>query len=176
LAAGIAVMTIFCAPFAVAHASETKLGSDANPTRRCLSVQSSVDGVDPCPLLDQAYSLLSRLMPPTASRLRMVAYNFDLERNLRIQQALFREDLIWQDRGYTDRQIDLMVFLAVALSLDRAGALVFEIGRALEEEHDPQLERRRESVNQYRAQAVLFLDQISSRLQDLRDDEIGFYF
>jgi len=174
--AGITVITIFCAPSALLHASETKLGNDESAIHHCLSGQSSVDGIDPCPLLNRAYSLLSRLMPPTASRLRTVAYHFDVERNLRIQEALFREDLIWQDRGYTDRQIDLMVFLVVALSLDRAADLAFDLRRTLQEQYDPQIARRHESINQYRAHAVAFLDRVSSRLVDMRDEEMKFYF
>jgi len=106
----------------------------------------------------------------------MVAHDFDVERNLRIQQALFREDLIWQARGFTERQIDLMVYIAVALSFDRAGRLVEELRLSLGQKQDPRLEQRIDAVNLYRAQALLLLSQVSTRLQNLPDNELKFYF
>jgi hypothetical protein len=76
--------------------------------------------VDPCPFLEQAHGLVPRLTPSATEYLQKVAAGFDPERSLRVQQALLREDLIWQSRGFSRRQIDLMVFISVALSLEEA--------------------------------------------------------
>jgi hypothetical protein len=134
------------------------------------------DGIDPRPLIEKAHVLLSRLQPATAANLRGVAAEFDLERNLRIQQALFREDLVWMNRGYSARQMDLMIFVTVALSLESAGKLESELRRSLNQNLDPKVMRRLKAIDLYMSQAVALLQRLSRELDDIPNHELRFYY
>jgi hypothetical protein len=142
----------------------------------CLDGHTLPRGVDPCPILEQASHLISRLPPSTAASLQKISGEFQLERSLRVQQALFREDLSWMQRGYSTRQIDLMVFVAVALSLERANASAVELQRVMEAEPEPKIARRLESLVLYQMQAMSILLRLSRKLEDVRADEIRFYY
>lgn len=131
---------------------------------------------DPYTLIEEAHRFLSRLLPSTASNLRRVAVEFDLERNLRVQQALFREDLVWLNRGYSPRQMDLMVFVAVALSLESAGEVESELHRSLEGDLDPKVMRRLKAVSLYQSQAVQMLHRLSRDLESIPKQEFGFHY
>lgn len=125
---------------------------------------------NPVPCVEQAEELLGKLTRSAAIYLKKGAEGFDPTRNLRVQAALFREDLVWQTRGFTDRQIDLMVFISVALSLERAD-------KALEEAwKDPKNKARAEAIKLYRMQAESLLDDLSEKLRDIPDHEFRFYF
>ncbi len=155
-------------------------GEDSGFTRdmktSCLDGNTLPSGVDPCPILEQASHLMSRLAPSTAASLRKISGEFQLERSLRVQQALFREDLSWMQRGYSARQIDLMVFIAVALSLKRANASAVELQRVIETKPEPKIARRLDALDLYQRQAMSMLLRLSRELEDLRDDEIKFYY
>ena len=142
----------------------------------CWSGDFTTEGIDSCALLEQAQRLLSRLEPSSAAHLRSLASGFDPERSLRIQQALLREDLIWQNRGFTSRQVDLMVFVAVALSVQGATELEIELQDTLEDSSDSKLKRRLERIRLYKQQALAFLDRISPDLKNVREYELKFYF
>ena len=133
-------------------------------------------GDDPYPLIEEAHRLLSQLLPSTASNLRRVGGEFDLERNLRIQEALFREDLLWLNRGYSPKQMDLMVFVAVALSLENAGEVESELRDSLEADLDPKVMRRLKAVDFYRAQAVQLLQRLSRELDSIPKGEFAFHY
>lgn len=132
----------------------------------------------PCTIDDgvvlQAQELLSRLRPTAAQYLEYVAHRWELERALRVQQALFREDLISQRQGFTDRQLDVMVFVVVALSVDRADARAIELETLLAEGEDSQAKRRRASVNLYRSQALTMLSGLAPHLRNIPDRELRF--
>lgn len=148
--------------------------SDVNTP--CLGGELSPSGADPCLLRKQAQDFVSKLAPGTAESLQKISAEFDLERNLRIQQALFREDLNWMQRGYSDRQIDLMVFVAVALSLERAKELEVELREAMKEKPESNIARRLESVVLYQSQALTMLHRMSQDLENVRDYELKFYY
>ena len=131
---------------------------------------------DVYPLIEEAQRFLSRLQPTTAAHLRLVAAEFDLERNLRIQQALFREDLVWLNRGYSPKQMDLMVFITVALSLESAGEVRTELRRSLDDDLDPKVMRRMKAVDRYQSQAVAMLRRMSSELESVPNREFRFHY
>lgn len=157
-----------------ASGADGVLASDVNTP--CLGDHPSPSGVDPCLLRAQAQRFISRLAPGTAESLQKISAEFDLERNLRIQQALFREDLNWMQRGYSARQIDLMVFVAVALSLERAKELEVELREVMKETPEPKIARRLESVVLYQTQALTMLDRMSGDLENVREYELKFYY
>ena len=87
-----------------------------------------------------------------------------------------REDLVWQSRGFSRRQLDLMVFISVALSLEQADGRLSELRQSFVESGDPKDQRRMEKIDMYRSQAVAFLAQLSTSLRSVRDSELRFYF
>jgi hypothetical protein len=133
-------------------------------------------GDDPYPLIEEAQRFLSRLPPTTAAHLRLVAAEFDMERNLRIQQALFREDLVWLNRGYSPKQMDLMVFIAVALSLESAGEVKTDLRRSLDDNLDPKVVSRLKAVDLYQSQAVAMLRRLSRELESIPNRELRFHY
>ena len=128
------------------------------------------------PFIEEAQRYLSRLLPTTASHLRLVAAEFELERNLRIQQALFREDLVWLNRGYSQKQMDLMVFIAVALSLESAGEVKSELRRSHDDNLDPRVMSRLKAVDLYQSQAVAMLRRLSSELESISSNDFRFHY
>jgi len=132
--------------------------------------------IDPCPFLEQAHGLVPRLTRSATAYLQKVAQGFDLERSLRVQQALLREDLVWQSRGFSRRQLDLMVFISVALSLEQADGRLSELRQLFVESGDPKDQRRMERIDRYRSQAVALLAQLSTSLRSVRESELRFYF
>ena len=155
-------------------------GEDASdlPTTSspCLLREPLASQIDPCPFLEQAHGLVPRLTRSATAYLQKVAQGFDPERSLRVQQALLREDLVWQSRGFSRRQIDLMVFISVALSLEEADGRLSELRQSFLESGDPKDQRRMERIDMYRSQAVALLAQLSTSLRSVRDSELRFYF
>ena len=132
--------------------------------------------IDPCPFLEQAYGFIPRLSHSAADYARKVAEGFDPERSLRIQQALLREDLLWQSRGFSRRQMDLMVFVSVALSLQRTDAQLVELRRAFEQKGDAKDQQRIRRIDLYQSEALDLLEELSASLQSVPDSELRFHF
>ena len=173
LALHFTIFGAFATSFAADRADSLPL---ADPEAPCWSGDFTTDEIDPCAVREQAHDLISRLEPSSVAHLQKVAKGFDLERSLRVQQSLLREDLIWQNRGFTARQIDLMVFVAVALTVERAARVEIELRQSLNDNSEPKQRRRFERVQEYRQQAVDFLDRVSPNLENLREYELKFFF
>ncbi len=151
--------------------------SDLSSTvMRCGLQEPLASQIDPCPFLEQAHGLVPRLTRSATAYLQKVAQGFDLERSLRVQQALLREDLVWQSRGFSRRQIDVMVFISVVLSLEEADGRLSELRQLFVESGDPNDRRRMERIDMYRSQAVVLLAQLSTSLRSVRESELRFYF
>lgn len=142
----------------------------------CTRATRLVPADDPCPVLEQVHAVLQKLSPSAVEYVQNVASGFNLEGNVRIQQALLREDLVWQQRGLTPRQLDVMVFVAVGLSLQDADALAKELRNNMDSEADPDAERRLERVNLFRVQALALLGQLGAELKDVSNAELRFSF
>ena len=95
---------------------------------------------------------------------------------MRVQEALFREDLVWLKRGYTERQLDLIVFLALALSLDQADDRLAVLCSSSENRDGWEMKRRTARIDLYRIQARTVLERLSTRLLNLDDHELTFFF
>ena len=150
---------------------------DASADRALCQFQAPLaNPVDPCPLLEQANALVPRLTQSAAQYARKVASGFDPERSLRIQQALLREDLTWMSRGFSRRQLDLMVFVSVALSLEQADALSVELRRSFAANGDPNDHVRLQRIDLYQSQALDLLEELSASLRTVPDSELRFYF
>lgn len=158
-------------------------GSTPNEARpnhlpgKCSSPSSMLaPGEDPCPLLEQANEVLTRLHPSAANYVKSVACEFNLEGNLEIQQALLREDLIWQQKGFGARQLDALVFVSVAFAFQDAEGLLQELDQRLKKETDASLSSRRQRVSLFRTQAFALLQELSPRIKDLPAGELEFRF
>jgi hypothetical protein len=132
--------------------------------------------IDPCPLLEQAHSLIPRLTRSAADYARKVAAGFDPERSLHIQEALLREDLTWMSRGFSHQQMDLMVFVSVALSLEQADTKSLELRDAFSANGDPNDQVRLRRIDLYRSEALSLLDELSESLRTIPESELRFYF
>jgi hypothetical protein len=133
------------------------------------------EGIEPCHLIEQANAIVGRLSGPVKVHVQEIAAGLDVERSLRIQQSLLREHLVWLHDGLSERQLDLVVFLSVALSLERAQERTVELGSALEEEPEPKLHQRLQNVEFYRFQALLLLSHLSARLKDISDQKLRIW-
>jgi hypothetical protein len=134
------------------------------------------EGMDPCELMEQAQGLLADIPPPVEGHVRELAAGLDIERSLRVQEKLLREHLAWLDEDLTERQLDLMIFLAVALSLDRAQARISELRGLLEQGTQSDHERSIQDIELYRSQALSLLDRLSPGLEDLSERELRMRF
>ena len=132
------------------------------------------DGVDPCSLFEHARTLQDSLTRAADRYARELADGLDVERSLRVQEGLLREHLAWQNDHLTARQIDLLVFVSVAVSLERAEERTAELDRELAENNGPDVKRRLESVELYSVQAWTLLGELSSPLKNLRKSDLMF--
>ena len=130
------------------------------------------EGTDPCGLIEQAQGLFVRLSNPVENHVQELAAGLDIERSLRVQQRLLREHLFWLDDDLTERQLDLLIFLAVALSLDRAQERTAELHRLLEKTSELKLEQSLQNVELYLSQALSLLGKLSARVKEVSDREL----
>lgn len=157
-------------------------GSEKTEPRHALSGKCSspsrllAPGEDPCPLLAQAHGILSKLHPSASNYVKSISCEFNLEGNLDIQQELLRDDLVWQQKGFEPRQLDVLVFVSVALAFEDAEQLLQELDQRIEQKSDAHVESRRERVSLFRTQAFALLQELSARLKDLPDSELQFRF
>lgn len=136
------------------------------------SPTSSPEPKSEAELFKQAGWLKGRLTRSARDYLKDAAAGFRLDRSLRIQEHLFREDLAWQSRGFSKDQVDLMVFVVVSLSLERVGDEI----AVLEKEESKQSRKRIKHIRLYKDQALTLLDKLSEGLEDLSPSEFLFYF
>ncbi len=123
-------------------------------------------------LLKQAVWLKGHLSSSARDYLKNAAAGFQLDRSLRIQEHLFREDLAWQSRGFSEGQVNLMVFVVVSLSLERVEDEV----AVLEKKEDVGAHKRIGYIKLYKHQALALLDNLSEGLEDLSPSEFLFSF
>jgi hypothetical protein len=132
--------------------------------------------IDPCPLLEQANTLMPRLTRSAAEYARKLSAGFDPERSLRIQEALLREDLVWLNSGLSTHQMDLMVFVSVALSLEQADARAVELRDSFAANGDPNDQVRLKRIDLYRSEALQLLDELSGSVRTISDSELRIHF
>ncbi len=80
--------------------------------------------------------LSSELQPGTRTHIESLTTGFDPIRNPRIQFALLKGDLAWQNRGYTDRQMSLMAVLAIRGAIPDAEAKIKSLEKKIEEDEE----------------------------------------
>jgi hypothetical protein len=143
----------------------------SRPQHACSRSESEL-----CRSLDEAHSFFTRLSPAAARYVETVSSHFSLEASARIQQALLREDLVWQQKGLTPRQLDIMVLISLALSLEDAEALSLELRERATSAPDPHLEARLQRVDRFRQEAFALLQKLSADLGPVKDADLQFGF
>jgi hypothetical protein len=133
-------------------------------------------GDEACQLIAKTHRVLGRMSSSAVDYVQTVASEFNLEGNLRLQESLLREDLIWQQRGLSPEQLNVMVFVAVGLSLQDAEGLVDELRRSLGGRADADAARRLQRVQLYREQAITFLKELAPQVDKVREAELRFGF
>ncbi len=131
---------------------------------------------DPCPLLEQVHTFQPKLPKSASAYLTKAAHGFDPTRRLSVQHRLFRDDLVWQGRGFSDKQLDLMVFITVGLSLELADGQLTELKEKYQKSGNPEDLLKMDKVRIYCIDAVNLLDRLSPKLKDLPLASLRIYF
>ena len=124
------------------------------------------EGVDPCKLIDKGKDLASSMGPQAERLVRELATGLDVGRSLRVQEGLVREHLLWQYEDLTKRQVDALVYAAVAERLAKTGEEMTALRRELEKEDDPDKRRLLEGIELFRSQALTLLVRLSGELEE----------
>lgn len=127
------------------------------------------DGVDPCKLINKGKGLVSGMGYKAERLVRELASGLDVGRSFRIQEGLVREHLQWQYEDLTKRQVDALVYAAVASRLEKTREELTLLRRELERKDDADKRRRLESIELFRSQALTLLVRISDELDETSD-------
>jgi hypothetical protein len=173
----LAILTVLVACVVLATPLRGAVTSnEASADAVCQMQAPLASPIDPCPLLQQANRLMPRLTRSAAEYARKVAAGFDPERSLRIQEALLREDLLWLSQGYSRQQMDLMVFVSVALSLEQADARSVALRDSFAANGDPNDQVRLRRIDLYRSEALQLLEELSTAVRTISESELYFHF
>ena len=123
------------------------------------------EGVDPCKLINKGKNLVSSMGSQVERLVRELAAGLDVGRSLRIQEGLVREHLLWQYEDLTKRQVNALVYAAVAERLGKTREEMTALRRELDNEDDADKRRRLESIELFRAQALTLLVRLSDELE-----------
>lgn len=124
------------------------------------------EGVDPCKLINKGKDLTSSMGQQAEGLVRELATGLDVGRSLRVQEGLVREHLLWQYDDLTKRQVDALVYAAVAERLGKTGEEMSVLRRELEKEDDPDKRRLLEGIELFRSQALTLLVRLSGELEE----------
>ena len=122
-------------------------------------------GVDPCKLINKGKDLTSSMGQQAEGLVRELASGLDVGRSLRVQEGLVREHLLWQYEDLTKRQVDALVYAAVAERLRKTGEEMTVLRRELEKEDDPDKRRLLDGIELFRSQALMLLVRLSGELE-----------
>lgn len=123
------------------------------------------EGVDPCKLINQGKNLVSEMGPQAERLVRELATGLDAGRSLRVQEGLVREHLLWQYEDLTKRQVDTLVYAAVAKRLGKTREEMTALRRELENEDNADKRRRLEGLELFRSEALTLLVRLSHELE-----------
>jgi hypothetical protein len=124
------------------------------------------EGVDPCKLIDKGKSLVSAMGFKAERLVRELAEGLDVRRSLRVQEGLVREHLQWQYEDLSKRQVDALVYAAVAKRLEATGEELTSLRRELESEDNADKRRRLKGIELFRSQALTLLVRLSDELEE----------
>lgn len=124
--------------------------------------------------------LFSELTPSTQASIKVTATGFDPIRSPRIQFVLLKEHLVWQNRGYTDRQMSLIAVLTIRFAIPDAEARIESLGKKAEEdiENAAKYEKQIYNIEDFieRAKEIIEREKVEFKLEEMPDYMLKFYF
>ncbi len=96
-----------------------------------LALTSSQEGLNRT--LDE---LFNTMIPSTQVHIKSLATGFDPIRKARIQFGLLKDDIVWENRGFSDRQISLIAVFALHGAISDAEAKIESLGKKAEEDEE----------------------------------------
>jgi len=125
------------------------------------------------PILDD---LFDRLPESSQRNIELLGEGFEERVPPKLQIRLLRQDIEWQNRGFSDRQVRLISALALYRAIGNAEeelAPLMHIDGA--ELSDTQRTRKRELIS-FIAVATLFVEDEAKALENMKDYELTFLY
>lgn len=117
--------------------------------------------------LDAALAIKERMWPTSRIAAEKMGREVSLWRPYEIQMELLKEDLVWLNRGYTERQIAIIQAVVLCEALVRAAHAAKEPS---EEE-----QKHLTAIGTYRKSGVTLLEKILKELGEVSDSEMRFH-
>jgi hypothetical protein len=118
--------------------------------------------------------LLKQMPTNTAKNIKKAGYLMDCTRNPRIMAALFKEDLEWMARGYSERQMNLIIAIALEFAIQNAKDLLNDT-EALDKVNGNR-ERVVERLKTFIDLAPLEIERRREGLDNMKSYELKFYY
>jgi hypothetical protein len=111
------------------------------------------------------YDLLKAFPRSMNSYLRKAGEGFDISRSAKVQTRLFREDLVWQTRGWDEYQLDVMVFVALSLAKTRTAK---EIKAIESKSMSPEELLKVERIKKFEGDAKEILEELRPQVEEIK--------
>ena len=79
-------------------------------------------------------------------------------------------------RGYSQQQLDLMVFVAIALSLERSVEREAALRDEFVQSPEPKTMKRLQNIVRYQTQALALLDRLALQLRQVPERVLAFNY
>ena len=91
------------------------------------------------------------------------------------QVLLLQDDLRWQRRGYSERQVRLVSILALYKAVGNAEQLAAQLLEVDEDERTQEQQRKLNRLESFILTGAAYVDYEAEKLKDMRKDELTFY-
>jgi hypothetical protein len=125
------------------------------------------------PDLDRLYDQLSR---STQASIKQTGSGFKFTRAPKHQVILFREELNWLNRGYSERQIRLISTLVLYKAIGHAERELDDIQVVDEDEWTDKQRVRAKQLQSFIASAIAYVDLEAETIKDMKSYELRFHF
>lgn len=121
-------------------------------------------------------TLMSMLTPATKSEIEDMGRGFDVEgKPPALQVSLLKEEIIWREMILTERQIDVVLYLALHEAIERAKKLHAEYEKAAANSLGEAWKKRADRVLLFLLAAELEMKRLAKLVKEVRDYELKFY-
>lgn len=117
-------------------------------------------------------ALLEAVPNSADAYLRKAGAGFKTTSSGRVQAHLFREDLIWQSRGFTKYQLDVCVFIAFSIALDIA---LKEAEDILSKSMSPEEQLKLSRIQNFIREAEEVVDKLEPKVE-VKPRQLRIYF
>lgn len=106
----------------------------------------------------------------TVESLKKMGSEVVVTNNPKIQAQLLKEDLIWMQKGYSDRQMDFIVAVVLQLGLEKAYTELEKVKDDLEKE------KIKERIELFIILGEPEVERIKESVLPMKDYELNFYY